>query len=51
MVDVWNLDCGEYDMRMVDEVDDVCQIDNIYLCGNEGTVTLTDEILLGCQGY
>ena len=50
-VDVWNLDCGEYDMRMVDEVDDVCQIDNIYLCGNEGTVTLTDEILLGCQGY
>jgi len=50
-VDVWNISCGDYDMRLVDEDSDVCQIDEIFLCGDEGTMTLTDDILLRCQGF
>ena len=48
-IDISNLACADYDMWMVDEDNDACQIDEIFLCGDEGTMTLTDDFLLECQ--
>lgn len=48
-VDLWNIECANYDLRLVDEDSDVCELSEVFLCGAEGTVTLTDEVLLGCQ--
>lgn len=50
-LDIWNLQCADYDLRLVDEDDDVCELHEVFLCGDEGTETLTDEDLLECQGY
>ncbi len=45
------LACGNYDLRLVDEDDDVCEVHGIYLCGAEGETSLTDKDLLDCQGF
>ena len=42
--------CDTYDVRLVDEDGDVCEVRDTYLCGNEATV-LTQNDLLNCQGY
>lgn len=43
--------CDNYDVRLVDEDDDVCEYSGEYICGDAGTWHLTDEELLSCQGY
>lgn len=40
--------CGNYDLRMIDEDGDVCEVSEIYLCGDHGTIDLTDSDLLSC---
>ncbi len=45
------LDCGEYDLKLIDEDGDVCEVHEIYLCGAEGEQSLTDKDLLECQGF
>jgi hypothetical protein len=42
--------CGRYDIKIVDEVEDECEIRDVRLCGND-TWTITNENLLPCQGY
>jgi hypothetical protein len=43
--------CGDYDIKLVDEDGDECEILETYLCGDAGDWTLTDEELLSCQGF
>ena len=40
--------CGDYDLRMVDEDNDVCGVSGIYMCGDHGTISLTEDDLLDC---
>jgi hypothetical protein len=40
--------CANYDVRLVDEDDDVCVVENVRLCGKE-TWTISDRELLACQ--
>jgi hypothetical protein len=42
--------CGRYDIKVVDEDSDECEIRDVRLCGNE-TWTITNDNLLRCQGY
>ncbi len=43
--------CDDYDIKLVDEHGDECVIEGDYLCGDAGSWILTDEELLGCQGF
>ncbi len=45
-----NITAGEYDLKVVDEDGDECQLFNIMVCGN-GTYTFTNQNLLQCEGY
>ena len=45
-----NIIAGEYDMKLVDQDGDECQLFNIMVCGN-GTYNITNENLLRCEGY
>ncbi len=45
-----DIDCGDYDIKMVDEDGDECVINEVYLCGTEEAV-VTDRDLLDCEGY
>ncbi len=40
--------CGNYDLKMVDEDSDVCEVTEIYMCGDHGNINLTDDDLLDC---
>jgi hypothetical protein len=40
--------CGDYDLKMVDEDNDVCEVTGIYMCGDHGNINLTDDDLLDC---
>jgi len=42
--------CNNYDIKMVDEDDDVCIIQDFRIC-SEVTFNFKNEHLLGCQGY
>ncbi len=42
------VDCDYYDVRLVDEDDDVCVVNKVRLCG-ETAWTITNESLLSCQ--
>jgi hypothetical protein len=39
---------GEYDIRIVDEDQDACEVQNVSIARN-ASVVITDELLLGCQ--
>jgi hypothetical protein len=43
-----NVRCNNYDVRLVDEDDDACVVENVRLCGKE-TWTISDRELLACQ--
>ena len=43
--------CDTYDIKIVDEDGDECIVKGEKFCGNEVTWDLTDEELLGCEGY
>jgi hypothetical protein len=40
--------CGRYDVKLVDEDGDVCELRNVKLCGDERW-TIDDDALLTCQ--
>ena len=42
--------CGDYDLRLIDEDSDTCEIREVYLCGDEN-VFIDQDDLLACQGY
>jgi len=44
------MSCGSYDVRLVDEDGDACELRDVSLCGSE-QATLTQEDLLACQGW
>lgn len=41
--------CDDYDVRIVDEDDDVCIIGDVSLCGDRETWVIEDADLLACQ--
>ena len=43
--------CDTYDIKVVDEDGDECIVKGEKFCGNEVTWDLTNEELLGCEGY
>ena len=45
-----DIDCGDYDVKLVDEDGDECVVVEVYLCGAEEAV-LTDRDLLECEGH
>ena len=47
-LDLTTSGCGNYDLKMVDEDGDVCEVTEIYMCGDHGTIDLTDDDLLSC---
>ena len=40
--------CGNYDIKLIDEDSDVCEIRDVRLCGDK-VWTITSEALLECQ--
>jgi hypothetical protein len=43
--------CDDYDVKLVDEDGDVCEIREVDICGGQHRWVITDEDLLACQGY
>lgn len=41
--------CDIYDLRLVDEDDDVCILNSVKLCANEAEWHIRDKDLLACQ--
>lgn len=46
-----NIDCNQYDVKVVDEDGDECVIEEADLCGNNAFWKITDKELLSCEGY
>ena len=44
-----NIDCDKYDIKIVDEDGDECVVENVSLCGDAATWTITDKALLACE--
>lgn len=45
-----NIDCDDYDIRVVDEDGDECVIEEVNLCGDDTVWKITDKSLLACEG-
>ena len=46
-----DIDCDDYDIRVVDEDGDECVIEQVDLCGDNSYWKITDKDLLECEGY
>ena len=44
-----NIPCDSYDVKLVDEDDDECVVEDVDICGGSEQWTITNKILLGCQ--
>jgi hypothetical protein len=44
-----NIDCDDYDIKVVDEDGDECVVEAVNLCGDETVWKITDKILLACE--
>jgi len=44
-----DVDCGRYDVRLVDEDGGDCVIEGVDLCGKRETWQITDDELLSCE--
>jgi hypothetical protein len=44
-----NIDCDDYDIKVVDEDGDECVIEEAELCNDESYWKITDKALLSCQ--
>ena len=44
-----NIDCDDYDIKVVDEDGDECVVEEVNLCGDETVWKITDKILLKCE--
>jgi hypothetical protein len=45
-----NVPCGNYDVKLVDEDGDECELRNVYLCA-DAALNITNDALLQCEGY
>lgn len=45
------IDCDTYDVKLVDEDDDVCVVGNVDICADEFEWKITSKALLACQGF
>lgn len=41
--------CDDYDVRLVDEDDDVCIVGSVTLCGDDDVWRISNDELLSCQ--
>ena len=41
--------CDSYDVKLIDEDDDECVVEDVDLCGGAESWVITNKILLGCQ--
>jgi hypothetical protein len=48
---VVDVDCGYYDVRVVDELDAVCDFYSVDLCYNDEAWSITDSLLASCDGW
>ena len=46
-----DIECGVYDIKVVDEDGDECVIEEVELCGDDAYWKITDKDLLECEGY
>ncbi len=44
-----NIDCDDYDIKVVDEDGDECVVEAVNLCGDDTVWKITDKILLACE--
>jgi hypothetical protein len=44
-----NIPCDSYDVKLIDEEDDECVVEDVDICGGSEQWTITNKILLGCQ--
>ena len=44
-----NIDCDDYDIKVVDEDGDECVVEEVNLCGDETVWKITDKVLLACE--
>ena len=44
-----NIDCDDYDIKVVDEDGDECVVEEVNLCGDDTVWKITDKILLKCE--
>jgi len=41
--------CDSYDVKLIDEDGDECEVEDVDICGGAESWTITNKILLGCQ--
>ena len=46
-----DIPCGEYDIKVVDDDGDECEIENIPMCQDQTVWDLTNKELLSCEGF
>lgn len=46
-----DIDCDDYDIKVVDEDGDECVIEQVNLCGDSTYWKITDKELLSCEGH
>jgi len=44
-----NIDCDDYDIKVVDEDGDECVVEQVELCGDDSYWKITDKVLLKCE--
>lgn len=44
-----DIDCDNYDVKVVDEDGDECVVENVNMCGDHTVWKITDKILLACE--
>ncbi|HEV2856417.1 MAG TPA: hypothetical protein VHC97_26760 [Thermoanaerobaculia bacterium] len=44
-----SIPCDNYDVKLIDEDDDECVVEDVDICGGSEQWTITNKILLGCQ--
>lgn len=50
-LELTNIPCDLYDVKVVDEDGDECVIEEVDLCGDHSYWKITDKDLLECEGY
>ena len=45
------IECGDYDIKVVDEDGDECVVEAVSLCGDNVYWKITDKDLLECEGH
>ena len=48
-LEISGIECGVYDIRIVDEDDDECILESVDLCLDQATWSIDDDELIDCQ--